>query len=160
MAALRLIVGVSGAPGFVYGARLLQLLRLADEIATGIASSLLERRRRGAEGAAPPGAAAHARDAAEPGPSALHSQHRPRWARSSPARACCAKPQSLQMVDHTLGRVLDLFDIRRQRVAARRAGGSRPARQRRLTGDSSPCVMDLYGRCRLPMAAPVRAFTR
>jgi 4-hydroxy-3-polyprenylbenzoate decarboxylase len=171
----RLIVAISGASGFIYGYRLLQLLQGTDidvhlilsraanhhgrgnrsqavsghciggtgsqerghrrlrcqrllqitghgdctcsmktlaEIANGIGSTLISRCRRDAQGAPPPGADGK-RDAADTHPPQKHAgrdgngRHR-----HPPVPAFYTRPANLdEMVDHSLGRVLDLFDI-------------------------------------------------
>ena len=106
---LPLIVGISGASGVIYGVRMLEILRERDIpthlVMSRAADVVLKERRR---------LVLMVRE------TPLHTGHlRSMTALSEmgaiiapPVPAFYAKPQSLEdMVDHTLGRVLDLFDI-------------------------------------------------
>lgn len=68
-------------------------------------------------------------DAAQPDPSAQHDGRHRKWARSIRLRvpAFYNRPASIDaMVDHTVGRVLDLFDIDSHDLVQRWQGLRRP----------------------------------
>ena len=105
----RLVVGISGASGFVYGVRLLQLLaelRVETHLVISRAAdvTLKERRTLVLMARETPLTLAHLRN--------MTAVTEMGGIIAPPVPAFYARPQNLsQMIDHSLGRVLDLFGL-------------------------------------------------